>query len=132
MADDKRWCGQCKNAKWCLYIHPYQGFYCPRPEEVINHKTHRKEPLASDLIGEGYDGFVNRSYLDVLNEMGETRAAEHKRRHDQIMGMPDEGHDNLIRKAIAALAFFGVSAVDTISILRIAKTTFYRLFPRSN
>lgn len=57
-----RWCTKCRNASWCKYIHPYQGFYCPGMEMVIDNKSPLREPLASDLIGEGYEGFVNKTF----------------------------------------------------------------------
>jgi len=123
-----KWCGECKNAKWCKYINPYQGFYCPGMEMMIDNKTPRKEPLAADLIGEGYDGFVGKDYKEVLGSIRESKEDEHKRRHEQIMDMPDDTASDLTLKAIAALAFFYITPAKIQRVLKIAKTTFYRMF----
>lgn len=122
-----KWCVECLNAKWCKYIHPYKGFYCPGFESLIDNKTPRKEPLAADLIGEGYDGFVNRDYKDVMGEVRESKEQEHGRRHEQIMEMPDDKLVDLKRKCIAAMLFFGVGVDKIAHLLRVDSATVYRV-----
>lgn len=122
-----KWCGSCRNAKWCKYIHPYIGHYCPGMEMVIDNKSPRKEPLASDLIGEGYEGFTNKDYKDVLGEVRESKDEEHRRRHEQIMDMPDNTTLELRMKMIAAALFFNIPHAKVIKVLHLAERTFYRL-----
>jgi hypothetical protein len=121
----KKNCQACQNAQWCKYIHPYVGSYCPGMEIVINNQKPLKEPLASDLIGEGYEGFTNQDYKDVMNEIGKNKKEEHITRHWQIMEMPDSKFIDLRQKCIAALLFFGVTPVKIAQVLKVTVQTIY-------
>ncbi len=120
-------CTTCLNAKWCGYIHPYRGFYCPGMEQVIDNHKPLKEPLTSDLMDEGHDEFLSRDYKDVLNETRRGKEDEHTRRHDQIVAMPYGSAKELKLKAIAALLFFGIPHAKIMRVLGLAERTFYWL-----
>lgn len=133
----KKNCTVCLNAKQCRYINPYNGFYCPGMEIYIDNKKPRKEPLASDLIGEAYNEFVDRDYKDVLSRMRQDKEDDPKRRrdehikmHNRIIKMPDDRYSDLRGKAIAALLFFGVDPNKAARILKIHPDTVYE-FARS-
>lgn len=118
-------CTTCLNAKWCGYIHPYRGFYCPGMEQSIDNKAPRKEELLTDVIsGEDIEG---RDYKDVLNEMRQGKDDEHERRHDEIMGMPDKTTSEIRIKTVAALLFFGVQSSKIMRVLRIPERSLRRL-----
>ena len=127
MKQDK-WCGECLNAKWCKYINPYIGFYCPGYEEVIDNKRPLKEPLAADLIAEGYEGFIGKDYKEVINEVADAKTVERGKRRVDILGMPEERFSDLTRKAVAAMAYFKICPENICRALRIARSTFYRMF----
>lgn len=134
MTDPLRGCTNCKNARWCRYIHPYQGFYCPRLESIVDNHKPRKEPLASDLIGDGYEGFANRDYKDVLGDLWQDvekgkkgfRAAL-KRRIDK---MPMRKTTQIDLKIVACLLWFGFPPSIVMRVLRIGKTKFYGMLKR--
>ena len=127
----KRDCTSCKNAKWCLYIHPYIGFYCPGMEKIINNSPRLKEPLAADLIAENYDGFISKDYKEVLNEIGENREQERRRRETEILELPYFTVTELRIKAVAALLYFNIPAMSIMNVLKIARRTFYRMIQKN-
>jgi len=116
----------------CIYLKlnkvTKQNEFCPPLMDKTDGNMPCKEVLASEVYGEGYEAFANRDYKDVLNEVQETKTTEHTRRHDQIMAMPDDQYTDLLKKAVAALAFFEVSACKSMRVLKLAERTFYRYF----
>lgn len=54
-------CPQCDNRPHCAYL-PYRGRYCPGLECLIGHNKSGREMPAADLMGEGYEGYVDRDY----------------------------------------------------------------------
>lgn len=111
--------GDCTRPGLCIY-----------QDVAANGMMASKEPLAADLISENYDSLVNRDYKEVLNEIGENREREHKGREQDILDMPFSTAAELRMKAIAALLYFNVPAMSIMQVLKIARTTFYRMLQR--
>jgi hypothetical protein len=126
VSDDlsKKNCSICLNAKRCAYINPYVGHYCIGLEMIINNKSPLKEPLANDLIGEGYEGFTNKSYLDVLNDGADQKERIHDMSVDAIREMATGTVRQDLKKAILSLLWFGVPKVTIRRLLRIGRTLF--------
>jgi len=126
------YCDRCRQRHICTYLKlnkvTKQNDFCPPLMDKIDGNTPCKEPLASEIMGAGYEGFVNLDYKDVLNASRESKETEHARRHDQIMEMPIDTYSHLVKKAVAALAFFDVSADASMRVLNLAERTFYRYF----
>jgi hypothetical protein len=123
----KKNCQVCQNATWCKYIHPYVGFYCPGMEALVDNQKHRKEPLASDLIGEGYEGFTNRDYLDALNEGVALKVEIHDMSVEDIREMACGSDRQAISKAIMSLMWFGIPKRRILRLLGIGRTFFYEI-----
>ena len=122
----ERDCTTCDKARYCSLITPYRGFYCAKMEEAIDHYEHSKEPLASDLMGEGYEGFANRDYKEVINEVGEMREDSHDRWEDKASDLPMGKWENIRKKAITHLLNTGMTKRQIMRLFRISERTFYR------
>lgn len=126
------YCDRCRQRHICTYLKlnkvTRQNEFCPPLAEISDGNVPCKEVLASEVCGEGYEAFANRDYKDVLNEVQDNKTTEHTRRHDEIMAMPDEQFTDLLKKAVAALAFFEISARKSMRVLKLAERTFYRYF----
>ena len=119
-----KWCTLCKNNKFCAYIHPYIGFYCPGMESVIDNKSSRKEPLVADL----YDGEpLTEDYKDVLNRLSSGKHFTKTHNYHNILQMPIVTLDDIRIKAISAMLFFELPATKIIKLLRLTKSNFYRI-----
>jgi hypothetical protein len=103
------------------------GFYCVRVESIIDNHKPRKEPLASDLIGEGYDGFANKDYKDVLAEGQDEKGHIYDISVTSIREMPVESDRQATKKAIMSLLWFGVPKRRILRLLGIGRTLFCKL-----
>lgn len=141
--DKKDFCYGCINIKICQCFTPWNPTtrYCNGLEKLANGNSPRKEDLANDLWNNGYVPLERidvdddcacpvqpRDYKETCIQLGGEKVDEHTAMHDNIMAMPDDRTVDLIKKAVAALAFFEVSAAKSMRVLRLAERTFYRYF----
>jgi len=120
-------CNGCYNATKCVYLKTYaeHAKFCPPLETVVGGEKSRREPFASDI---NHD--EARDYRTEIVELSEATRKDHTRKHDQIMAMPDNTDDEIIRKSIACMLFFAMSKVKIMHALQISKSTFYRILGR--
>lgn len=127
-------CPRCRNRALCIYLKRSKVLktneFCPALTAYLDNDTPSKEPLASDLIGEGYEGFANKDYKVVLNEAGENRQEERARRFEQIQDMPCSKFADAQMKAVAILLWHRFSPHTVMSLLRLGKSRFYELCNR--
>lgn len=125
MTDLSKCCVQCKNQRFCAYLVPiYTGFYCPGMEAIIDNRKPRREPLVSDL----YEGEIaTEDYKDVLNRMAESKTATNEYNEHKIRNMPMKDVEDIKRKAIACMTYFGIEPKWIMQILSISRATFYKI-----
>lgn len=139
LKDSVWYCDRCRQRHTCIYLKlnkiAKQNDFCPPLADVANNNVSRKEDLADDLWNNGYlplehngDELRPRDYKDACEEWGKTKKSEHAEMHDRIMEMPDDKVNDLIKKGVAALAFFEISAAKSMRLLGLAERTFYRYF----
>lgn len=114
-------CRSCKNyPRRCAYITPFTGVWCPGLERMANNNKAATEEPINLHDGNPYAGL---DYKDVLNEFAGTKRAIRAQWHDKIKEMPVSK-----KKIITAMLYFGVKASEVIKVLKIPKSTFYRIF----
>lgn len=120
-------CNGCHNRAGCVYLKTYTEHtkFCPPLETVVGRERPRREPLASDIKHD-----TERDYRTEIVELSEVAKKDHARKHDQIMAMPDNTDDEIMRKGIACMLFFAMSKVKIMHALQISKSTFYRILER--
>ena len=139
MANNPWYCDRCRQRHMCTYLRlnkvTRQNEFCPPLMDKADGNVPRKEDLTGDLWDNGYtplglkSGELKpRDYKEECIELGTGKVDEHTLMHDNIMAMPDDRRVDLIRKTVAALAFFEISASKSMRVLGLAERTFYRYF----
>ena len=127
-ADLSRCCVKCKNQRYCVYLHPYVGFYCPGMEIVVDNQIESKEPLLSDISETlTVENIDMRDYKQVLSEMRDLLTTEKIKKFTQIRNMPSGNRKETIKKGIACLLWFEVKPAQIAQILNISVQWFYRI-----
>lgn len=127
----KLWyCERCRQRHMCTYLRSNkvtkQNDFCPPLTEISDGNAPCKEPLASEIIGEGYDGFVNRDYKEVLLALCSGKAALTEEHKIMIEAMPVKTTEQMNVKIMACLLWFGIPANVIMRVLRVGKTKFYK------
>ena len=123
-------CPRCRNRALCIYLKRNKVLklneFCPALTAYLDNDTPSKEPLASDLIGEGYNDFVNRDYKAVLCDGKDSKDEVYACSLDDIKDMPCGSDMQIITKAIMAMMWFGLPKKKIMHLLRIGRTFFYK------
>lgn len=127
----KDWyCDRCRQRHMCTYLRlnkvTKQNDFCPPLMDAIDGNTPCREPLASEIIGEGYEMFANKDYKEVLVDLCAGKEALREEYRERIQAMPSRTAAQINIKIIACLLWFGIPASVIMRVLRVGKTTFYK------
>ena len=125
------YCDRCRQRHICTYLKlnkvTRQNDFCPPLMDKIDGNTPCKEPLASEIMGAGYEGFANLDYKEVLSALCSGKAMFVDEYRGKIEGMPTATTTQINIKVVACLLWFGVPATVIMRVFRIGKTKFYAM-----
>jgi hypothetical protein len=103
-----------------------QNDFCPPLAEISDGNVPCKEPLASEVIGQGYEAFANQDYKEVLLALCEGKEVFTEKYRELVRLMPARSAAQINLKVVACLLWFGIPAHTIMRVLRVGKTTFYK------
>lgn len=129
VGSSKWYCDRCRQRHMCTYLRlnkvTKQNDFCPPLAEISDGNVPCKEPLASEVIGQGYEAFANRDYKEVLITNMETKERIYSMCIDGIKAMEVGSDRQTMKKAILSMLWFEIPKKDIRHILRIGRTLFY-------
>jgi len=123
-------CDKCLNRGFCIYlkrnrIRGGRNEFCVRMTAYVDNDTPCREPLASEVIGQGYEAFANRDYKEAMITNMETKERIYSMCIDGIKAMEVGSDRQTMKKAILSMLWFEIPKKDIRHILRIGRTLFY-------
>ena len=98
----------------------------------LNNDRPCREPLASEVIGQGYEAFANKDYKDVLTDLCEGKEVFSEKYRELVRLMPARSAAQVNLKVVACLLWFGIPANVIMRVLRVGKTTFYKAIKKTD